>query len=107
MAGDVLLVSLAPNATVSNPSGTFKYTYAAIATPEPQPSKDNNEMEVTVNWTGSGVPTSIDAIDGSEVKSTRYYNLMGVESATPFQGVNIIVKEYTNGSCELSKVIMR
>ena len=107
VAGDVLLVSLAPNATVSNPSGTFKYTYAAIATPEPQPSKDNNEMEVIVNWTGSGVPTSIDAIDGSEVKSTRYYNLMGVESATPFQGVNIIVKEYTNGSCELSKVIMR
>ncbi|MBR5087520.1 MAG: chitobiase/beta-hexosaminidase C-terminal domain-containing protein [Muribaculaceae bacterium] len=41
------------------------------------------------------------------LKSTRYYNLMGVESSTPFQGVNIIVKEYTDGSRESSKVIMR
>ena len=41
------------------------------------------------------------------LKCTRYYNLMGVESSTPFQGVNIIVKEYTDGSRETSKVMMR
>lgn len=41
------------------------------------------------------------------LKCTRYYNLMGVESTTPFQGVNIIVKEYTDGSRESSKMIMR
>ncbi len=41
------------------------------------------------------------------LKATRYYNMMGVESSTPFQGVNIIVKEYTDGSRESSKVIMR
>ena len=41
------------------------------------------------------------------LKCTRYYNLMGVESSTPYQGVNIIVKEYTDGSRESSKVIMR
>lgn len=41
------------------------------------------------------------------LKCTRYYNLMGVESSTPYQGVNIIVKEYTDGSRETSKVIMR
>lgn len=41
------------------------------------------------------------------LKCTRYYNMMGVESSTPFQGVNIIVKEYTDGSRESSKMIMR
>ncbi len=41
------------------------------------------------------------------LKCTRYYNMMGVESTTPFQGVNIIVKEYTDGSRESSKVILR
>lgn len=41
------------------------------------------------------------------LKATRCYNMMGVESSTPFQGVNIIVKEYTDGSRESSKVIMR
>lgn len=41
------------------------------------------------------------------LKCTHYYNMMGVESSTPFQGVNIIVKEYTDGSRESSKAIMR
>lgn len=41
------------------------------------------------------------------LKCTRYYNMMGVESSTPFQGVNIIVKEYTDGSRESSKAIVR
>lgn len=45
--------------------------------------------------------------DMRSLKSTRYYNMMGVESATPFEGVNIIVKEYSDGSRESSKAIMR
>jgi len=39
------------------------------------------------------------------VKSVRYYNLQGIESATPFQGVNIVVKEMTDGSKSTSKVV--
>lgn len=41
------------------------------------------------------------------LKSTRYYNLMGVESSTPFEGVNIVVKEYSDGTRESSKMIVR
>ena len=33
------------------------------------------------------------------------YNLNGVQSATPFQGVNIMVNEYNDGSKTTSKVI--
>ena len=61
----------------------------------------------------SDMITAIDNInvdkrgDMRSLKSTRYYNMMGVESATPFEGVNIIVKEYSDGSRESSKAIMR
>ena len=96
IAGKVLLVS--GNAD----EGTFKYNYAATGA-----SKDGSSMEVTVNWTGASVPTGIDIIGAGEIKATRYYNLMGVESATPFQGVNIIVKEYSDGTRDTSKVIMK
>ena len=57
--------------------------------------------------------TAIESIDADKatgmrtLKATRYYNLMGVESATPFQGVNIIVKEYSDGTRDTSKVIMK
>ena len=50
--------------------------------------------------------TPIDTVDsGREVARVRYYNLMGVESDRPFQGVNIIVKEYTDGTRSTTKVI--
>jgi hypothetical protein len=49
--------------------------------------------------------TGIDAINTSNVKSVRYYNLQGVESATPFQGVNIVVREMTDGSKVASKIV--
>ncbi len=49
--------------------------------------------------------TGIDAINTNNVKSVRYYNLQGVESATPFQGVNIVVREMTDGSKVASKIV--
>lgn len=36
-----------------------------------------------------------------------YYNLMGVASAVPFQGVNIVVTEYSDGSRQARKVVMK
>jgi hypothetical protein len=39
------------------------------------------------------------------VKSVRFYNAAGVESATPFNGVNIVVCEMTDGSKSVIKVV--
>ena len=51
--------------------------------------------------------TAIERVNGGkgELLRTRYYNLMGVESASPFDGVNIVVKEYSDGSRVTTKVI--
>ena len=46
-----------------------------------------------------------DIVGDRHVKSVSYYNIMGVESAQPFQGVNIIVTRYTDGSTSTAKVM--
>lgn len=51
------------------------------------------------------IPTGIDNINLSNVKSVRYYNIAGIESATPFQGINIVVMEMNDGSKKTVKVI--
>ncbi len=54
------------------------------------------------------VNTGINDIDtDAQVVNTRYYNTLGVESAQPFSGVNIVVKEYSNGQKTTAKQIMR
>ena len=35
----------------------------------------------------------------------RYYNLMGQESKTPFDGINIVVTRYTDGSASSKKIL--
>ena len=41
------------------------------------------------------------------VSRVMYYNLMCVASAVPFQGVNIVVTEYSDGSRQARKVVMK
>lgn len=50
------------------------------------------------------IPTAIETVS-KEVKSIRYYNAIGVESTTPFEGVNIIVTTFTDGTQATTKVI--
>lgn len=40
-----------------------------------------------------------------EVKSVRYYNTLGIESTTPFEGVNIIVTTYSDGTTSVEKTL--
>lgn len=49
--------------------------------------------------------TGISDIMFRNAKSVRYYNLQGVESATPFDGVNIVVLEMPDGSKNTVKMI--
>ncbi len=45
------------------------------------------------------VPTAINTVETEgKVVDVKYYNMMGVESSTPFSGVNIVVTTYDNGT---------
>ena len=62
--------------------------------------------EITLGISQQGKTTSISVVDAAKnVESVSYFNLAGVESSTPFQGVNIEVKKYTDGSKTTSKVV--
>lgn len=56
------------------------------------------------------VVTEIETIKGDSdkaktVQAVRYYNLMGVGSNTPFDGVNIVVTTYTDGTQSSTKLL--
>lgn len=52
------------------------------------------------------IPTSIDGVESiSQVVGVKYYNAAGVESDTPFKGVNIVVTRYSDGSTSTTKVL--
>lgn len=45
------------------------------------------------------VPTAINIVEATgKVVDVKYYNMMGIESLTPFSGVNIVVTTYDNGT---------
>lgn len=50
------------------------------------------------------VPTAINTVENTgKVVNVKYYNMLGIESATPFDGVNIVVTIYDNGNRTTSK----
>ena len=51
--------------------------------------------------------TKIDEVANSSIKSIKYLDTMGRISEKPFEGVNIVVKEYINGSKSVSKQIYK
>ncbi|MCI7469989.1 MAG: hypothetical protein SOZ50_04010 [Sodaliphilus sp.] len=63
-------------------------------------------METKICGPYAPQPSGVTDITTSKtVKSVRYYNLAGMESATPFSGVNIAITTYTDGTTISSKVI--
>ena len=49
---------------------------------------------------------SIETIDNG-VKKVVYYNVQGIESSEPFDGLNIVVTEYENGTKKTNKQIYK
>ena len=54
----------------------------------------------------SNIPTSISGVESyRNVVSEKYYNAAGIESDTPFKGVNIVVTRYSDGSTTTTKIL--
>lgn len=59
-------------------------------------------LDLDANKVATGVN---DVNSAKEVKGVSYFNMMGVESAQPFDGVNIMVTTYTDGTSSATKVV--
>ena len=55
------------------------------------------------------IVTAINTVEigNGQVKSVKYVNVAGIVSDTPFQGVNIVVTEYTDGSRTTAKMLRK
>jgi len=54
----------------------------------------------------NGIVTAVDGISAEQgVSSVRYYNAAGMMSETPFDGMNIVVTTYNDGTTRASKVV--
>ena len=72
------------------------------------PSPDYSLSLVSYTGAGNIIITEVDdltAQTAKEVKSVTFYNVAGRQSATPFEGINIVVTRYTDGSTSTTKVI--
>ena len=58
------------------------------------------------NISASSIITAVKDVNTVKtVKQVRYYNLAGVESSEPFDGVNVVVTTYTDGTRTAAKVL--
>lgn len=86
------------------------YDFTAIIRKEaPEGSKAAGDYVVYPLDLKADVPTAIDNIFNinGTVKSVKYVNVAGMVSDVPFQGVNIVVTEYTDGSRTTSKMLRK
>lgn len=51
------------------------------------------------------VPTGVNDVNAKTVAGVKYVNAAGVESNTPFDGINIVVTSYTDGTMSAVKVV--
>ena len=75
-------------------TGDFEQTPAYIVYPL---ISNHNDPE--------GVVGVKEVLGNKTIESVHYYNLMGMEGKTPFEGINIVVTRYTDGSTSTIKVM--
>lgn len=80
--------------------GTLTKTKYTDPTPEPDPVPDPDEDPIPD-------PTSLRPAQAPTVLSTDYISLVGIRSATPHRGLNIIRQTLSDGSVRVSKAILK
>ena len=104
---------------------TYKFK-AIVQRPEPAPKNaDESSLKGAGNYSPDGsyivypfdfdpgdqanIITAVKDINvgNSQVKSVKYVNVAGIVSDRPFQGVNIVVTEYTDGTRTTTKMLKK
>lgn len=92
----------APRRTAQEVSGEPPYTWKTNV------STSNYVISpIDINPAAGTIITSVQAADMTEreVAETTYVDVMGRTSNRPFQGVNVVITRYTDGSKEIKKIV--
>lgn len=69
-------------------------------------SVSNPQVSASVTMTVMPVQTGVNDINaGKAIVSVKYVNAAGQESNTPFDGVNMVISTYSDGSTQVMKVV--
>ena len=103
--GDDALLVFAIQVPEDAPAGdnAIQVTGQAFSTAIPDDPADGELDDTTFNIS---VTTAVNDVNATKtVAGVKYFNLAGVESNVPFDGVNVVVTTYTDGTKAASKVI--
>ena len=85
---------------------TLPTRLTASASPEQDSPLSTSYGIYPLDMSRGGNLTAVnDIMAGKVIESVRYYNITGVGSAEPFEGVNIVVTRYTDGSISTVKIL--
>lgn len=110
--GDALNDELAFGATFASRNGGISFLVRMYYEVEAMiPLKSNYPswmpvyyvVEKEIPW--NNVPTAVREINSDNVVAKTYYNAQGLSSDKPFDGVNIVVTKYGDGTTKTNKVI--
>ena len=97
---------------VADPDRSFapRRVPAAPSTTAPFADQDYDysvsERVITIDFSDRNIPTAISDVDTArEVDEVRYYDLGGHTSLEPFDGLNIVVTRYSDGTITTGKLI--
>ncbi|MBR5727371.1 MAG: C10 family peptidase [Muribaculaceae bacterium] len=93
---------------LSNLIAGATYSYYVVANYVDGTKATSNTQEVVLTSMGvnNGGTTAIDAImNDSEIDSVTYVNMAGAQSSEPFEGINIKVVRYKNGTMKSTKIL--
>ena len=90
----------------------IRWNYKSGETLSHRTEKLKNALLANIEWFNEHLPRGINAdinvvLADKEVVKIEYINMSGVRSAQPWDGVNIKVTTYNDGSTSTSKVIVR
>ena len=70
------------------------------------PTQENIHTTPACDGVGISIPTAVnETVATKHIVSERYYDIRGIEYSQPIEGVNIIVRTYSDGSTQSVKVI--
>ena len=93
---------------MSNLIAGATYSYYVVANYVDGTKATSNTQEVTLTsmTMGNGDITAIDGImNDSEIDTVTYVNMAGAQSSEPFEGINIKVVRYKNGTMKSTKIL--
>ena len=93
--------------TLSNLVEGGTYSLYLVANYVDGTTATSNTQEVTLVTVNLGNNTAINSIaaEDDEIESITYYNMSGVQSKEPWDGINIVVTRYKSGAVKSSKVM--